>query len=160
MVRLPPQRLYYSISEVADLLGEEQYVLRYWEKEFPQLRPQKNRAGNRAYAPRDIAIVQAIHKLLREERYTISGAKELLKYFDPETGKFTEEAYLNPAKKENLQDAAANSFKNGEAENHKAAPTNGIANSENGEKMVTLPLRDVKELYLLLKEVMNLLRDA
>ncbi|MES2764750.1 MAG: MerR family transcriptional regulator [Bacteroidota bacterium] len=159
MVKLPPQRLYYSISEVADLLGEEQYVLRYWEKEFPLLRPQKNRAGNRAYSPRDIAIVQAIHKLLREERYTISGAKELLKYFDPETGKFTEEAYAKPLKKEEnsatIREAPENGFKNSEVEQN-----NGVTASQNGEKMVTLPMKDVKELYLLLKEVMNLLREA
>jgi DNA-binding transcriptional MerR regulator len=159
VVKLPPQRLYYSISEVADLLGEEQYVLRYWEKEFSQLRPQKNRAGNRAYAPRDIAIVQAIHKLLREERYTISGAKELLKYFDPETGKFTEEAYAKPSKKDEnsktISEVSENGFKNSEVEQ-----SNGVTAPQNGEKMVTLPLKDVKELYLLLKEVMNLLREA
>ncbi len=159
MVKLPPQRLYYSISEVADLLGEEQYVLRYWEKEFPLLKPQKNRAGNRAYSPRDIAIVQAIHKLLREERYTISGAKELLKYFDPETGKFTEEAYAKPLKKdgkpENISQAPENGFKKSEVEQNKE-----VSALQNDEKMVTLPMKDVKELYLLLKEVMNLLQEA
>jgi hypothetical protein len=102
--------------------------------------------------------VQAIHKLLREERYTISGAKELLKYFDPETGKFTEEAYAKPVKKEeNSADflkAAGNGFKNSEAEQN-----NGVSATPNGEKMVTLPMKDVKELYLLLKEMMNLLRE-
>jgi DNA-binding transcriptional MerR regulator len=159
VVKLPPQRLYYSISEVADLLGEEQYVLRYWEKEFPLLRPQKNRAGNRAYSPRDIAIVQAIHKLLREERYTISGAKELLKYFDPDTGKFTEEAYAKPLKKDGISEENSKASENG-FKNTENGAANGVSTSEGGEKMVTLPLKDVKELYLLLKEVMNLLREA
>lgn len=134
-------------------------MLRYWEKEFPLLRPQKNRAGNRAYAPRDIAIVQAIHKLLREERYTISGAKELLKYFDPETGKFTEEAYAKPLKKDGNREENSQSSENG-FKNSEAKAANGVSTSESGEKMVTLPLKDVKELYLLLKEVMNLLREA
>lgn len=72
-------RLYYSITEVSKLLDEEQHVLRYWEREFPQLRPQKNRAGNRVYSEKDIAILKVIRRLLREERYTVAGAKEHLR---------------------------------------------------------------------------------
>ena len=72
-------RLYYSITDVAKLIGEEQHVLRYWEREFPQLRPQKNRAGNRVYTEKDLAVVQVIKKLLRDQRYTVAGAKEYLK---------------------------------------------------------------------------------
>lgn len=72
-------RLYYSITEVSKLLNEEQHVLRYWEREFPQLRPQKNRAGNRVYSEKDIAILKVIRRLLREERYTVAGAKEHLR---------------------------------------------------------------------------------
>jgi len=73
------QRLYYSITEVSKILGEEQHVLRYWEREFPQLRPQKNRAGNRVYAEKDLDVLRVIKRLLREERYTVAGAKEHLK---------------------------------------------------------------------------------
>jgi DNA-binding transcriptional MerR regulator len=73
------ERLYYSITEVSKLLDEEQHVLRYWEREFQQLRPQKNRAGNRVYSEKDIAILKVIRKLLREERYTVAGAKEYLR---------------------------------------------------------------------------------
>ncbi len=87
------KKLYYSITEVSKLLGEEPYVLRYWETEFPQLRPKKNRAGNRIYTDKDIAILRAIQHLLRTERYTIEGAKERLKKFDPETGAFTVDTY-------------------------------------------------------------------
>ena len=70
------ERLYHSITEVSKLLGEEQHVLRYWEREFSQLKPQKNRAGNRVYTAKDLVILKVIRKLLREERYTVAGAKE------------------------------------------------------------------------------------
>jgi DNA-binding transcriptional MerR regulator len=73
------KRLYYSISEVSNLVDEEQYVLRYWETEFEQLRPQKNRAGNRIYNEKDIEIIRTIQQLLRIKRFTIDGAKEHLK---------------------------------------------------------------------------------
>jgi DNA-binding transcriptional MerR regulator len=72
-------KLYSSISEVSALSGVEQYVLRYWETEFNELRPHKNRAGNRIYAEKDVKIVNRIKELLRDERYTIEGAKQILK---------------------------------------------------------------------------------
>lgn len=72
-------KLYYSISEVSRITGLEQYVLRYWETEFDDLRPQKNRAGNRIYSNKDIKFILRIKELLREKRYTIEGAKQILK---------------------------------------------------------------------------------
>ena len=72
-------KLYYSISEVSRLTGLEPYVLRYWESEFEELKPQKNRAGNRIYSNRDIKFILRIKELLRERRYTIEGAKHILK---------------------------------------------------------------------------------
>lgn len=71
--------MYYSISEVAKMVGEEPYVLRFWEKEFPQLKPKKNRAGNRIYQSKDIERVLIIKRLLHEDGYTIEGAKNLLR---------------------------------------------------------------------------------
>ena len=71
-----PKKLYYSISEVCALTELEQHVLRYWESEFPQLRPKKNRAGNRAYRDKDIEIIKYIKHLLYEEKFTIPGAKK------------------------------------------------------------------------------------
>lgn len=56
----------------------EQHVLRYWESEFPQLKPKKNRAGNRAYREKDIDIINYIKHLLYEEKFTITGAKKKL----------------------------------------------------------------------------------
>lgn len=79
------KKLYYSISEVSKITGLEQYVLRYWETEFEQLKPQKNRAGNRIYTNRDIKLILYIKKLLRDERYTIEGAKLVLQNYVPET---------------------------------------------------------------------------
>ena len=77
------KKLYYSISEVSKLTGLEQYILRYWETEFEQLRPGKNRAGNRIYTNKDIKLILQIKRLLREEKYTIEGAKKILTDFDP-----------------------------------------------------------------------------
>lgn len=73
------KKLYYSISEVSKITDLEQYVLRYWETEFEQLKPAKNLAGNRIYTNKDIKLILHIKKLLRDEKYTIEGAKKLLK---------------------------------------------------------------------------------
>jgi len=72
------KKLYYSISEVSKITEVEQYVLRYWETEFDQLKPQKNRAGNRVFTNKDIQLILQIKSLLREKRYTIEGAKNIL----------------------------------------------------------------------------------
>lgn len=74
-----PEKLYYSISEVSDFTEIKAHVLRYWESEFPSLRPKKNRAGNRSYRRGDIEEVLAIKKLLYDEGYKIDGARRLLK---------------------------------------------------------------------------------
>ncbi|CUS81698.1 MerR HTH family regulatory protein [Candidatus Kryptonium thompsonii] len=76
------KRLYYSIGEVSKLTGIEPYVLRYWEKEFEQLKPAKNKAGNRTYTNRDIKIILTIKRLLYEQGYTIAGAKRVLENYD------------------------------------------------------------------------------
>lgn len=70
---------YYSISEVSKKTNVKPYVLRYWEKEFKQLRPRKTKYGRRAYTEKDIELILLIKKLLYEEQYTIEGAREKLK---------------------------------------------------------------------------------
>ena len=72
-------KLYYSITEVSELTGLRPHILRYWETEFPTLRPKKNRAGNRAYRQKDIDMILLIKKLLYEEGYTIDGARRKIK---------------------------------------------------------------------------------
>ncbi|MEJ5286412.1 MAG: hypothetical protein CH6_2305 [Candidatus Kapaibacterium sp.] len=77
------QKLYYTISEVSKIVDEPQYVLRYWEKEFPLLKPKKNRAGNRIYSERDLEIVRAIKTMLREQKLSTKGTlEELYRMFD------------------------------------------------------------------------------
>ena len=86
MKDLEMKKLYYSISEVSKMVDLEQYVLRYWEREFSQLRPQKNRAGNRIYTEKDIEIIKLIKRLTREDRYTISGARQELEQLTFDNG--------------------------------------------------------------------------
>lgn len=79
MPREAIKKLYYSIGEVSEVTDLKQYVLRYWESEFPQLSPAKNRAGNRTYREKDIELVSFIKTLLYEKKYTIEGARQKLK---------------------------------------------------------------------------------
>jgi DNA-binding transcriptional MerR regulator len=72
-----PSKLYYTISEVAELTGVKPHVLRYWEGEFPTLRPGKTRSGSRRYRQRDIDEILAIKRLLYEEGYRITGARKM-----------------------------------------------------------------------------------
>ena len=69
------EKPYYSIGEVCKLTGLEDHVLRYWETQFPSLRPIRNRAGNRVYRPKDLEHVRQLRYLLHERQYTIAGAK-------------------------------------------------------------------------------------
>ncbi len=73
------KKLYYSISEVSDITELKQYVLRYWETEFSQLKPNKNQAGNRIYRSHDIDVISDIKSLLYDRKFTIKGAKQHLK---------------------------------------------------------------------------------
>jgi len=84
MKDLSIKKLYYSISEVSKITNIEQYVLRYWETEFEQLKPQKNRAGNRIYTNKEIQLILHIKTLLRERKYTIEGAKKIMENYAPE----------------------------------------------------------------------------
>jgi DNA-binding transcriptional MerR regulator len=72
------KKLYYSISEVCKLTGLKSYVLRYWETEFRELKPPKNRAGNRTYRKKDIDIINNIKELLYDKKFTIEGARNQL----------------------------------------------------------------------------------
>ena len=72
------KKLYYSIGEVSEITGLKAYVLRYWETEFKQIAPPKNRAGNRTYRQKDINLIQDIKDLLYEQQYTIEGARKIL----------------------------------------------------------------------------------
>lgn len=73
-----PDKLYYRIGEVARLCGVETYVLRFWETEFPQLKPNKSGAGQRLYRRREVDLARRIRNLLYEEGYTIPGARQAI----------------------------------------------------------------------------------
>jgi len=75
----PGEKLYYRIGEVAKLTGIKPYVLRYWESEFRWMAPQKSRSKQRLYRRKDIDTILLIKRLLYEERYTIAGARKLLR---------------------------------------------------------------------------------
>lgn len=73
-----PDKLYFRIGEVSDLVGIEPYVLRFWETEFPSLSPKKSRSGHRLYRRKDVELLLRIRHLLYEKRFTIEGARQFL----------------------------------------------------------------------------------
>lgn len=101
------QKIYYSIKEVGELVDEEAHVLRYWEKEVKQLKPGKNRSGNRTYSEKDISLLKLIKKLIREDRKNMKEVKEYIDdlykknsdwdnslFFDYDIDKLTEDSEI------------------------------------------------------------------
>lgn len=74
-----PDKLAFKIGEVAEIAGVKPYVLRYWETEFEQLRPQKSQKGQRVYLKRDVELVLMVRKLLYRDRFSIEGARVALR---------------------------------------------------------------------------------
>ncbi|SIS98493.1 transcriptional regulator [Chryseobacterium gambrini] len=70
-----PDKLYYSIGEVAKAFDVNTSLIRYWEQEFPIIKPKKNKKGNRYFTPEDIKNLQIIYHLVKEKGYTLDGAK-------------------------------------------------------------------------------------
>jgi DNA-binding transcriptional MerR regulator len=89
-----PDKLYYRIGEVARLCAVETYVLRFWETEFPHLKPNKSGAGQRLYRRREVDLARRIRHLLYEEGYTIPGARQ---HFQAEARKSAESGQLKLA---------------------------------------------------------------
>ena len=73
-----PDQVYFRIGEVAEVLGVEPHVLRFWESEFPQIRPNRDASKQRLYTRRDVEVFLEIKKLLYEEKFTIPGARKQL----------------------------------------------------------------------------------
>ena len=88
-----PEKKYFKIGEASTLLGVKPHVLRYWETEFPQIRPYKSKTGQRLYRRRDVEALIKIQKLLYEERFTIAGARQALRlhWSSDETEKLPEQ---------------------------------------------------------------------
>jgi DNA-binding transcriptional MerR regulator len=73
-----PDRLYFKIGDVAQICSLETYVLRFWETQFPQLKPNKSGTGQRLYRRREVELVLEIKRLVHDEGYTLAGAKHVL----------------------------------------------------------------------------------
>jgi DNA-binding transcriptional MerR regulator len=73
-----PAKRYFTIGEVSDLCGVKPHVLRYWEQEFPQLKPVKRRGNRRYYQRQDVLVIRQIRSLLYEQGFTIGGARSRL----------------------------------------------------------------------------------
>src|ERR1700676_3230223 len=73
-----PDRLYFKIGDVAQLCGVETYVLRFWETQFPQLKPNKSGTGQRLYRKREVELALDIKRLVHDDGYTIAGARQAL----------------------------------------------------------------------------------
>ena len=78
-VAFPPEKDFYSIGEASRLAGVKPYVLRYWESEFPQIKPSRADSNQRTYQRKDVELILEIKNLLYDERMTIEGAKIRLK---------------------------------------------------------------------------------
>ncbi|MGO3181545.1 MAG: MerR family transcriptional regulator [Aequorivita sp.] len=74
-----PEKLYYSIGEVAEAFGVNTSLIRFWEKEFDAIKPKKNAKGNRRFTPQDIKNLELIYHLVKERGFTLDGAKIHLK---------------------------------------------------------------------------------
>lgn len=74
-----PEKLYYSIGEIAAAFDVNASLIRFWEKEFDILKPKKNAKGNRKFTPQDVKNLQLIYHLVRERGFTLEGAKTHLK---------------------------------------------------------------------------------
>ena len=73
-----PNKLFYRIGEVSRITGLEQYVLRYWETEFPQIKPGKAKSGQRLYSKKELDNILVVKQLLYKDGYTIAGARKKL----------------------------------------------------------------------------------
>jgi len=78
-MKIPDNKRFFRIGEVSRIIGVEPYVLRYWESEFPQIRPSRADSNQRTYQKKDLELIMEIKRLLHEERMTIEGAKRKLK---------------------------------------------------------------------------------
>jgi DNA-binding transcriptional MerR regulator len=78
-MQIPDNKRYFRIGEASRIIGVEPYVLRYWESEFPQIRPSRADSNQRTYQKKDMELIIEIKRLLYEEKMTIEGARKRLK---------------------------------------------------------------------------------
>ena len=95
---VPDDKRYFRIGEVSRIVGVEPYVLRYWESEFPQIRPRRADSNQRTYQKKDLEVILEIKRLLYEEKMTIEGAKQKLKRRRLEKPGHLESAFIDDLK--------------------------------------------------------------
>ncbi len=102
-----PNKLYFRIGEVSDLVGVKPYVLRYWESEFTDIKPSKSKSGQRLYKRRDVELLMRIRGLLYEERFTINGARRRLREWSKPAGANVESTLVTTPKQMQAQPQVA-----------------------------------------------------
>ena len=142
------KKLYYSISEVSKITELEQYVLRYWETEFELLKPAKNLAGNRIYTNKDIKLILHIKKLLRNEKYTIEGAKKLLKNYTKKEEEAESSQYDSPESRSNMKMVSKGELSLFNEKKDESSDKESETVNENLKK-------DLNELRLFLKDLLD-----
>ncbi len=91
-----PNKLYFKIGEVSKISGLPTYVLRFWEKEFPRIRPKRSETGQRLYRQKDVTLILTIQHLLHSKKFTIQGARQYMKSA-PETTQREITSHASPA---------------------------------------------------------------
>jgi DNA-binding transcriptional MerR regulator len=153
-----PEKIYFKIGEVCELVGVQAHVLRYWETEFPMLSPQKNRSGQRSYRRRDVEIALRIKELLYDDMYTIAGAKKKLQGEIRETPKLKvvsndhiEQPAVSPRSEPGLFDADLELDDDADADMNTSAEFDGnrpMLSSEKAEaiRSLTAQLLELREM--------------
>jgi DNA-binding transcriptional MerR regulator len=143
-----PNKLYFRIGEVSDLVGVKPYVLRYWESEFPDIKPSKSKSGQRLYKRRDVELLLRIKELLYEERFTINGARKRLKDFSRTEAKEVPHATPMPVVHVETDESPRQleAFPTADEEDEAAE----VAHT--GGKQVSVPARDQTKTFLKIKK--------
>jgi DNA-binding transcriptional MerR regulator len=146
-----PEKKYFKIGEVADLVGVEPHVLRYWETQFPQIRPHKARSGHRLYRRREVEALLVIRELLHVQRFTIAGARQALRqpggvssllprFFDAPDGLTTPPTTTTPR--------AAHADVDADVTDPDGAPASALDDLEDGESLIELEVHGLERAEL------------
>ncbi len=151
-----PEKIYFKIGEVCEIVGVQAHVLRYWETEFGTLSPQKNKSGQRSYRRRDVEIALRIKQLLYNEMFTIAGARKKLQSEQRDGTKPKSPANTTPLTSQYGRPEAPTLFDTGfdsEYDNPKpVSSTNPAHDGKTGQKEA---LRKLREHLLDLREMLK-----
>lgn len=125
------EKIYYKIGDACKELDIQPYVLRYWETEFPFLKPKKSKSGQRVYSAEDLSVIRRIKELLYEEGYTIAGAKKKLEaeLGDGQTSATNDTDSPEPTEHDRKNDPAAGASKVSDNDDGLAAESAGEVDS-------------------------------